>query len=38
MKKNLGELIEQLMSEQDIKELLTASDHNEDYNYNKNCL
>ena len=25
MKKNLGELIEQLMSEQDIKELLTAS-------------
>ena len=32
MKKNLGELIEQLMSEQDIKELLTASDHNADYN------
>lgn len=38
MKKNLGELIEQLMSEQDIKELLTASDHNEDYNYNKDGL
>lgn len=38
MKKNLGELIEQLMSEQDIKELLTASDNNEDYNYNKDGL
>ena len=38
MKKNLGELIEQLMSEQDIKELLIASDHNEDYSYNKDGL
>ena len=38
MKKNLGELIEQLMSEQDIKELLIASDHNEDYTYNKDGL
>lgn len=38
MKKNLEELIEQLMSEQDIKELLIASDHNEDYSYNKDGL
>ena len=38
MKKNLGELIEQLMSEQDIKELLMASDNNEDYSYNKDGL
>ena len=38
MKKNLGELIELLMSEQDIKELLIASDHNEDYSYNKDGL
>ena len=26
------------MSEQDIKELLTASDNNEDYNYSKDGL
>lgn len=38
MKKNLGELIEQLMSEQDIKKLLMASDNNEDYSYNKDGL
>lgn len=38
MKENLGELMEQLMSEQDIKELLIASDHNEDYSYDKDGL
>lgn len=38
MKENISELMEQLMSEQEIKELLTASDHNEDYTYNKDGL
>lgn len=38
MKENIGELMEQLMSEQEIKELLTASDHNEDYSYDKDGL
>lgn len=38
MKENINELMEQLMSEQEIKELLTASDHNEDYSYNKDGL
>ena len=38
MKENISELMEQLMSEQEIKELLTASDHNEDYSYNKDGL
>ena len=38
MKENLGELMTKLMSEQDIQELLTASDNNKDYNYNKDGL
>ena len=38
MKENINELMEQLMSEQEIKELLIASDHNEDYSYNKDGL
>lgn len=38
MKENISELMEQLMSEQEIKELLTASDHNEDYSYDKDGL
>ena len=38
MKENINEIMEQLMSEQEIKELLTASDHNEDYSYNKDGL
>ena len=38
MKKHLGELIEQIINEQDIKEILTDSDHNEDKNYNKDGL
>lgn len=38
MKENLDELMTKLMSEQDIQELLTASDHNKDYDYNKDGL
>lgn len=38
MKENIDELMTKLMSEQDIQALLTASDHNEDYSYNKNGL
>mgnify|MGYP006874317800 CR=1 FL=1 len=38
MKENIDELMTKLMSEQDIKELLIASDNNKDYNYNKDGL
>jgi len=38
MKENIDELMTKLMSEQDIQELITASDNNKDYSYNKDGL